>query len=143
MKFFLGSLLEINHEELPFREKLAKRIEAHFDAILVDPQLPLFLFNEINSNPKRLQQLRERLGALPEKVFRQMKAELDVEIAQGRIRPITIYDLLLSIVSLNIMIFISEPMFKAITGISDEDFIRLREKRKTENVNIILKSLEP
>ena len=143
MKFFIGSLIDISQEELPFREKLAKRIEAHFDAILEDPQLPLFLFNEINSNPQRLLELRKKLGALPEKVFEQMKAELDIEIAKGTIRRITVYDLILSIVSLNIMIFIAEPMFKAITRISDEDFKRLRERRKKENVNIILKSLEP
>lgn len=143
MKFFIGSLLEISQENLPFKEKLAKKIEAHFDAILKDPQLPLFLFNEINSNPGRLDQLREKLGDLPRKVFTQMKTELDAEIAAGNIRSITVYDLLLSIVSLNIMIFIAEPMFKTITRISDEDFKNLRERRKKENVHIILNSLKP
>lgn len=143
MKFFIGSLLDISQENIPFKEKLAKKIEAHFNAILEDPQLPLFLFSEINSNPQRLQQLREKLGELPEKVFVQIKSELDAEIALGNIRPITVYDLLLTIVSLNIMIFIAEPVFKTITRISDEDFTKLRERRKKENVNIILKSLEP
>ena len=143
MKFFIGSLLEISQENLPFKEKLAKKIEAHFDAILEDPQLPLFLFSEINSNPGRLDQLREKLGDLPRKVFTQMKTELDAEIAAGNIRSITVYDLLLSIVSLNIMIFIAEPMFKTITRISDEDFKKLRERRKKENVHIILNSLKP
>jgi len=143
MKFFIGSLLEISQEKLPFKEKLAKKIEAHFDAILADPQLPLFLFNEVNSNPSRLEQLREKLGKLPGEVFVQMKTELDTEIALGNIRPITVYDLLLTIVSLNIMIFIAEPMFKTITRISDEDFMKLRERRKKENVHIILNSLKP
>ena len=72
-----------------------------------------------------------------------MKTELDTEIATGNIRKITIYDLLLTIVSLNIMVFIAEPMFKTITRISDEDFLKLRERRKKENVDIILNSLNP
>jgi TetR/AcrR family transcriptional regulator len=53
MKFFISSLLQIESEDLPFLEKLAKRIESHFDAIIEDPQLPQFLFTEINSNPKK------------------------------------------------------------------------------------------
>ncbi len=143
MKFFVGSLIQINREELPFIEKLTKRIESHFDAVLEDPKIPLFLFNEINSNPARLEQLRAKLGELPQEVFLQMKSELDEEIALGNIRSITIFDLMLTIVSLNIMVFIAEPMFKTISGISNEEFIKLRERRKKENVHIILSSLKP
>lgn len=143
MKSFIGSFLAISEKDISFKEKLTRKIEAHFDAISADPQLPLFLFNEINSNPKRLEQLREKLGDIPATVFIQIKNELDEEIASGNIRPITFYDLLLNIVSLNIMIFIIEPLFKTITRISDEDFLKLRERRKKENVHIILNSLKP
>lgn len=143
MKFFIGSLLEISQKNIPFKEKLTRKIESHFDAIQEDPKLPLFLFNEVNSNPARLKQLRDKLEDLPEKVFTQMKSELEVEIAAGNIRQITIYDLLLTIVSLNIMVFIAEPMFKTITRLSDDDFLKLKERRKKENVHIILNSLKP
>jgi len=143
MKFFVGSLLKIENEDIPFEAKLIRKIESHFDAIQEDPKLPLFLFNEVNSNPVRAKQIRSKLDDLPERVFIQMKTDLDAEIAAGNIRQITIYDLLLTIVSLNIMVFIAEPMFKTITRLSDDDFAKLREKRKKENVRIIMNSLKP
>lgn len=143
MRFFIQSLLQIEKEDLPFLEKLSKRIESHFDTIHENPKLPLFLFNEINSNPKRMEQLREKLGEIPGTVFYKMQAEIEAEVASGNIRPISVYDLLMTIVSLNIMVFIAEPMFRTITRISEEDFIQLRQRRKKENVHIILSSLKP
>lgn len=143
MKFFLGSLLKIENDDLSFKDKLARKIESHFDAIHQDPKLPFFFFTEISRNPGRLEQLREKLGNLPEVVLSSMKKELDEEIAKGEIRPITIYDLLLTIVSLNITVFITEPMFKLITRISNEEFNELILKRRAENVHIILSSLKP
>lgn len=140
---FIGSLLKISHEDLPFEKKLAKRIEAHFDAIKEDPKLPLFFFNEISSNPKRMEALRSVLGELPQVALSQMQEELEVEIEKGNIRQMSVYDLLMTMVSLNIIMFLAEPMFKAITNISDEEFEQLQERRKQENVHIILKSLKP
>lgn len=143
MKIFFGSLLKISHEDLPFEEKLTKRIESHFDAIKEDPKLPLFFFNEISANPARLETLKSILGDLPQVVLAQMQKELQDEIDKGNIRHMTVYDLMMTIVSLNIIVFLAEPMFKIITKISDEQFKRLQESRKQENVNIILKSLKP
>ena len=143
IKFFIGSLLKIDHEDIPFEKKLARKIESHCDAIKEEPKLPLFFFNEASSNPSRLQQLRDKLGELPDLVVNQMKNELEAEIKKGNIRPMTIYDLLMSIVSLNIVAFIAEPIFKTITKISDEEYLKILERRKKENVHIILNSLKP
>ncbi len=140
---FIGSLLKISHEDLPFEEKLTKRIESHFDAIKEDPKLPLFFFNEISANPKRLENLKFILGDLPRLALGQIQKELDIEIEKGTVRQMTVYDLMMTIVSLNIIVFLAEPMFKTITKISDEQFKQLQERRKQENVHIILKSLKP
>lgn len=140
---FIGSLLMISHEDLPFEEKLAKRIESHFDVISADPKLPLFFFSEISTNPKRLEALKSTLGEMPQLAFSQMQKELEIEIEKGTIRQMTVYDLLMTIVSLNIIVFLVEPMFKTVTNISDEEFQLLQKRRKKENVHIILTSLKP
>lgn len=140
---FIGSLLKISHEDLPFEEKLAKRIETHFDVISEEPKLPLFFFSEISTNPKRMESLKSILGDMPQLAFSQIQNELDIEIKEGTIRQMTVYDLLMTIVSLNIIVFLVEPMFKTVTKISDEEFQQLKERRKQENVHIILKSLKP
>jgi len=143
MKFFLSSLLQVSHEDLPFEDKLARKIETHFDAIMEDPKLPFLFFNELNTNTKRLETLKSMLGELPQTVISQLQNELQAEIDKGNVRQMSIFDLLMTIISLNIIVFIGEPIFKTITKISDEEYQKLIERRKKENVHIILKSLKP
>ncbi|MDW7693596.1 TetR/AcrR family transcriptional regulator [Flammeovirgaceae bacterium SG7u.111] len=143
MKYFINSLLQINNEDLPFEEKLKKRIASHFDVVSENPKLPLMLFHEINTNPKRMESIKTALGDMPQLVFQHMQKELDIEIEKGTVRPMNIHDLLMTIVSLNIIVFLAEPIFKTITGISDETFKELQQRRKNENIAIIIRSIKP
>lgn len=143
MKFFISSLLQIGSEDIPFEEKLTKKIETHFDVIREDPRFPLFFFTELSTNPKRLQTLKEMLGDMPQVIVKQFQEELQKAIESGRVRPMSVFDLLITMVSLNLMVFIGEPVFKAITKIPDDDFLKLVERRKKENVHFILKGLKP
>ncbi|MGB5322274.1 TetR/AcrR family transcriptional regulator, partial [Lutimonas sp.] len=122
LKFFVGSLLDIGNSELPFYEKLTKKVESHFEAIRNDPRLPLFFFSELSSNPGRVEAIKEAVGEIPAKALEQMDRELQQEIAEGRVRQTTIRDLLLTIVSMNIMVFLGAPMIKIMMGLSDEAY---------------------
>jgi TetR/AcrR family transcriptional regulator len=143
IKFFIKSLFQIGDEDIPFEEKLAKKIETHFDIIKEDPKFPLFFFSELATNSKRREIFREVLGDMPQQIIAQFQEEIEREIENGSIRPISVLDLLMTIVSLNITGFIVEPVFKILTGLSDEEYLALLENRKKENVHIILKSLKP
>jgi len=143
IKFFIKSLFQIGDEEIPFEQKLAKKIETHFDIIKEDPKFPLFFFSELATNSKRREIFREVLGDMPQQIIAQFQEEIEREIENGSIRSISVLDLLMTIVSLNITGFIVEPVFKILTGLSDEEYLALLENRKKENVHIILKSLKP
>lgn len=143
VKFFIGALLGVENENLPYQEKLANKIESHFEAIKTDPKLPLFFFNELSTNPKRIEAIKTSIGDLPDLAFSKMDSELQVEIKKGAVRPIEIRDLLMTIVSLNLFVFIGEPMFKIMTKQSDEAYSKFLEHRKKENVRIVLNSLKP
>ena len=143
MKFFVMSLLQISDENIPFEEKLAKKIETHFDLISEEPRFPLFFFTELATNPDRRVMLKESLGTFPEMIVSQFQKELQEEIDKGNVRPMSVFDLLMTIVSLNITGFIIEPVFKAITNVSDDAYRKLLQHRKKENIRLILKSLQP
>jgi AcrR family transcriptional regulator len=143
IKFFVGALLDIGNEELPFLEKLEKKVLSHFEAIESNPRLPLFFLNELSANPERIETIKEVVGSLPEQAVHQLEIELNAEISKGAIRLVSVRDLLMTIVSLNIMAFMGAPMFKVMTGISEEEYRKFLSQRKMENVRIVLKSLEP
>ena len=140
---FASNIIEISDEDLPFEEKLRLKIESHFDMLMNNPKLPLLLAYELNTNPDRLERMKEKLGDLPSKVFGNFQDEMDVEIEKGNIRKMKVIDMLFTILALNIALFIVGPVLKGFAGISDEYYEGFIKHRKKENVNTILRSLRP
>ncbi|MEI7983952.1 MAG: TetR/AcrR family transcriptional regulator, partial [Bacteroidota bacterium] len=72
-----------------------------------------------------------------------LEGELKVEMEKGTIRPMTVTDLMLTIISMNLMLFLAGPVLKVLTGKTEAEFQNLIENRKRENITVILKSLRP
>ena len=140
---FLKDLLDGNRQSLTFEEKIREIIEGHFNMLIKNPQLPLFLFNELIMNEKRIETLQENLKKNHAEVYRMFDNELKREIEKGNIRQITLLDLILTAFSLNVTLFIASPIIKKVL-ISDETKYReFVDHRKQENIRIILLSLKP
>jgi AcrR family transcriptional regulator len=143
IKILISSFEENSQKELTFEERVIQTIESHFEMVRANPKLPFLIFNELITNPSRLISLKEKIKEIPKAVFILLQNELRKEVKAGRVHPIKITDLMLSIISLNVMLFLTSPIWKTITEMSDEDFEALVEHRKKEHVRIILASLKP
>lgn len=141
-KMMLAVMLKEDDASKPFEERLSGMIQNHFDLLLAHPKLPFLFFNELITNPKRLEMLASKLRIIPLTVLSQLKDQLNDEIRKGRIRPIAPETLLLNVVSLNVTPFLVKPIFKAMTDVSEKEYLRMLESRKMENVHIILSSLK-
>lgn len=126
-----------------FEERLQQRIEAHFDVLVRNPRLPFLIVSEVMTNPDRVRAIKESVGALPLGVIARVDEELQEEIRQGRIRPMTILDLVLNVVSLNIFLFLSMPLFQCLLDLSDEQRDELIAHRRQEIVTMVLRSIRP
>ncbi len=140
---FVTNILEISEGEASFEEKLRLKIESHYDMLRQNPKLPLLIAYELNTNPKRLDSMKEKLGDLPAKVFMNFQEQLDKEVALGNIRQVKIIDLIYSMLALNISIFIIGPIMKSFAGLTDEMYENLIANRRKENVDMLLVSLRP
>jgi AcrR family transcriptional regulator len=143
IKILVSNFEENSQKELTFEERVTQTIESHFEMVRANPRLPFLIFNELITNPSRLNSLKEKIIELPKAVLILLQNELRKEVEVGRVHPMEITDLILSIISLNVMLFLTSPIWKTITGMSDEDFEALVEHRKKEHVRIILASLKP
>ena len=142
-KGIFTQFLEISKEDIPFEEKLQQKIESHFEMFLENPKIPLLFAHELNTNPMRLEMLKEQMGGLQQKMFDEFQEELEVEIAAGRIRKMKAIDVIFNIVSLNMALFIVGPILQSFAGISDEYYAGFMKHRKKENVHAVLMSLRP
>ena len=141
--FFQSAFEMINLEEFSFMDKLKYIIESHFDMVRTNSKLPLLIINEFSRRPEQLRILRDKLQAIPEKAFEKLNTELEVEIAAGRIRQISLMDLIMSTVSLNVSLFLLMPIASELMSLNDTQKQFVISHRRTENVNMILNSLRP
>jgi len=143
IKMFVKPFLESKDDDKPFEERLKNFIENHYDLLKANPKVPFLFFNELLTNPVRLESVRKKIGDLPKMLLSKIEKDLKSEIQKGTIRPMNTIDLFISILSLNITIFLISPVLKNIINLSDEELHYIIENRKNENVLMILRSLKP
>lgn len=126
-----------------FEESITRMVRMHFRFLKENPMLPSFLLNECLNNPlERMSALKAKLSVLIPTVKRRLEETLNREIVAGNIRPISVLDLLFSIISLNVMPFLVMPLFQTLSGSSDEEMQTLLAHREEETVNLILARLK-
>lgn len=127
---------------LPIVERIKGGIEAHFDFVAANPELPRFVINEIVSRPERYDVLYKRVGVVVDNVYNGLQADIDRAAERGDIERVDAKMLLISIMSLNIFTFIAYPFMEPLMGELMADRERFLEARKAENVETILKRIK-
>ena len=128
IQLFMHSIADIlNDRDTTLKEKISVLIGHYIDMLMRNPQMPIFILNEINTNP----------GKLVEKIGLNIKHD-DLFIVQQwkevakknglKINPIHI---VMNVVGMTIFPFMGGPLLRNRTGISMEEFNVLMEERKT------------
>lgn len=139
---FVEPFLNTIQSDLPFEKHLIYLIESHFDLIKENPKVPFLLFNELWINPSRLEPLRMKLALEHQAYFEKLDKELQKEIKKGNYRNISIIDLMMTIFSLNVTLFLAGQILQEMTKMDEDTYNAFLLHRKKENVLIVLKSLQ-
>lgn len=140
-KLIATSFTVIADNNLSFFEKITQSIQMHFDFLANNPKLAPFVVNEIVSNDNRKETCKRIFLPVVMKVQERLNQEIEKEVANGTIRPISSLDLIFSIASLNAFVFLARPLVDMITNGDTEACKSFLEHRKQENVEIILSRL--
>jgi AcrR family transcriptional regulator len=139
--FFDSIQIKDPEMNLAFTEKIQSIIESHFDLLQANPHLPLLVLGELMRRPEQIDMLKSKLQAIPTQLFTVLSAEMAVEIQEGRIRQLDITDLMMSMLSLNIALFVSMPAIGIILNLSDDQKKELVRHRRKEHVSFVLNSI--
>jgi AcrR family transcriptional regulator len=141
-RLFFQHVFELgNLDELSFTDKLTHIIESHFDMLKANPKLPLLIISEFSRRPEQVKILKEKLQEIPQKLFEKLNAQLEAEITAGKIRQTTLMDLVITMVSLNISLFLLLPIAGQIASLNEIQQQFMIEHRKQEHVTMIINSL--
>lgn len=141
--FFEHIFEKKNMENLSFEEKVRRVVESHFDLLRQNPKLPLLVSNELVRLPEQIQSIRENLQPMPQELLSHMNAELQKEIAAGRVRKVDMLDIVMTMVTQNVGCFIMLPMSTGLLQWTEEQAKEVIAHRREENVQVVLRYIRP
>jgi len=132
-----------NLDQMSFQDKLKRIIESHFDMVRQNSRVPLLIVTEFSRNPEMVAALKEKLKDVVTGLFKTLNEDLEAEITAGRIRQITLIDLIFNTISINISLFLLLPVASEIMGMDDKQKEIVINHRREEHVTLILNGLKP
>lgn len=136
---FFSSLKDPLETGISFLEKVRIISEGHFEILAKNSKLAFFLLSEVSTSPQRLEDFTDIVNENLGKIFPLLEKELEQEIKEGRVKETTLYDILLTMLSLNVGVFLLEPVFAKL--LPQRDISTMMLERGKENARILLLSL--
>ena len=128
MQLFLQSMKGlINNENTTLDEKLQDLTNRYIDLLSTQPELPIFILNEIQMNPKGLS---DRMGlqqvVIGSFILKQFRTDLNIK----DIPDSALLQLIVNIIGMMVFPFTGKPLLKEIFNLSDEQFQAMMNDRK-------------
>ncbi|SEJ11805.1 transcriptional regulator, TetR family [Dyadobacter sp. SG02] len=124
---YFQSMLTILNKDIDIKAKISELIDNDFEMMKKEPDLVIFIMNEIHKSPQRL---------FPDmSVFRQvretyLKTQLEEGVANGTLRPMRLENILPLIKCGVEFIFMGKEIHKELFMMNDEDFGKYAEEQK-------------
>lgn len=130
---------EMFDAEEPLFDKIRNFTDRYTALLMQNPYLPGFVINEINNNPKFAAEYLAAIRPNPDKLLRQIQAEVE----KGNIRPVNPLQLVINLLSLCIFPFVAAGMIRAVRGLSKEEFHDLLEERRKYVPEFVINAIKP
>ncbi|MDD4490300.1 MAG: TetR/AcrR family transcriptional regulator, partial [Paludibacter sp.] len=122
-------------KSMGFEDKIRHLITSHFALLEHNPQIPLLIIRELSRRPEQVALLREKLRKLPEKLFAALNDELQTEIKAGRVRPVSLIDIMIPAISMNVALFVMMPVVEQVLQMDEKQKKNLINHRRNANVD--------
>ena len=134
----LPRVMAVLDTDVELFDKIRLVVDTYLTFVSRNSFLPLFIVNEVNRNPQfffRTVVEKERTH------LDKFRRQVEEAVAQGRIHPISPAQLFMNVMSLVIFPFLGKPIIQVGLGLSDEDFKREMEHRRTEVAEFVIRAI--
>lgn len=137
---FLPSIVEMLGSDLPVTKRLEKVIDYYFDMLIDNPVIPLFILQELTSNPQRIITSVKSSGLNIEYIFKSIEAEMN----KGNFRKMDPKEIMINLMSLIIFPFVARRILEEIVFSGDTKAYSEFILKRKENLKIsFLQSIKP
>ncbi len=128
LQLFIHSIMgTVNDPGTSLQEKIEALVSHYIDMLVKNPNIPLFVLNEINADP---QKLIEKIGVQGVNRKELVIAKQWRAFAAANKIAVNPVHMLMNVVALIIFPFVGSPVIRNRTGLSMEQFNALMEERK-------------
>ncbi|SFQ38516.1 TetR/AcrR family transcriptional regulator [Hymenobacter arizonensis] len=134
----LPRVMAVLDTDMELFDKIRLVVDTYLTFVSRNSFLPLFIVNEVNRNPHFF------FRAVVEKERNHLdkfRRQVEEAVAQGRIHPISPAQLFMNVMSLVIFPFLGKPIIQVGLGLSDKDFKREMEHRRTEVAEFVIRAI--
>jgi|SRR5580692_2090119 AcrR family transcriptional regulator len=126
-QFINGVKTLANESNTSLEQKIDAIVELYINQLMANPDLPIFILNEIRSNPKMIRSSGFSKDMLLKSYFME---QLKEELAKNKNTQIPPLQLVINIFSMTIFPFAAAPLLSKVGNLSGQDFKILMEQRK-------------
>jgi AcrR family transcriptional regulator len=136
-QFIQGISFNFLEQNTTFDQKIAKIVTMYIDFLSQNPDLPLFILNELRNDPDQLAaNIDGEMGGTRAELFGQLKAAA----AAGQMGDLDPFHLMANLVGLTVFPFVGRPIMQKVAGVTDKQFNELMQQRK-QLIPIWIKSM--
>ena len=126
--------------DLSLAERVRRVAERQVAFHRTHPYMAIYLLSEIHTAPERLESLVGRHGRPSLELLR---SQLDAAAAAGTIRPVTITEFMVNLMSLLVFPVVARPMIRHIVGIGEAEYDQFLDQRAEQVVTFFFAGLRP
>jgi len=128
MQSFFKNISDVfNDPNTSFENKIDLLVGSYIDLLTENPQIPLFILNELKNNPG---DLLRKFGMKKIVMDSYFLIQLSTEIAAGKVNAINPLHLIMNLMGMTIFPFISSPIVKGLGELSAAEFNNLMQERR-------------
>jgi AcrR family transcriptional regulator len=138
----LKILADIPQEDISFEDFIEKIIDAQIGFLKNNPDAPFFIIGELRHNSEVLKMMRELFSEFGKEILSKIRMFVEMKQRKGELNDVSIEDLLIDIVSLDVMSFVGQVLFTQILEMDSQTQEAFLERRKIHIKKLILSNIK-
>ena len=138
----LKILADIPQEDISFEDFIEKIIEAQIGFLKNNPDAPFFIIGELRHNSEVLKMMKELFSEFGKEILSKIRLFVEMKQSKGELNDVSVEDLLIDIVSLDVMSFVGQVLFTQILEMDSQTQEVFLERRKTHIKKLILSNIK-
>lgn len=141
MNKMLQAIADIPQEDISFEEFIAKIIDMQMDFMTKNNNAPFFLIGELRKNSEVLGIMKDCIVNFRQEIMNKIRSFIKMKQEKGEIKEVVIEDLLIDILSLNVISFVGQSFFAQILSMDSSEQEEFISRRKEHIKKLIVASI--